>query len=98
MVLPGMPRQGPERAGARMPAAAAGRSSRPPPRTGRLPRGRVRHRSDRHDQALGVGIIVAVIVDATLMWALLVPAAMRLLGDWNWWTPAALTSRATLRH
>jgi len=40
---------------------------------------------------LGVGIIVAVIVDATLVRALLVPATMRLLGDWNWWAPAMLT-------
>lgn len=36
---------------------------------------------------IGVGLIVAVIVDATLVRALLVPATMRLLGTWNWWTP-----------
>ncbi len=36
---------------------------------------------------IGVGMIVAVIVDATLVRALLVPATMRLLGDWNWWAP-----------
>jgi uncharacterized membrane protein YdfJ with MMPL/SSD domain len=28
-----------------------------------------------------------VAVDATIVRALLVPATMRLLGDWNWWTP-----------
>jgi RND superfamily putative drug exporter len=41
---------------------------------------------------IGVGMIVAVVVDATLVRALLVPATMRLLGRWNWWAPAALTS------
>jgi RND superfamily putative drug exporter len=39
---------------------------------------------------LGVGLAVAVIVDATIVRTLLVPATMRLLGDWNWWAPAAL--------
>jgi RND superfamily putative drug exporter len=47
---------------------------------------------------LGVGIIVAVAVDATLVRALLVPAAMRLLGDWNWWAPAFLTGRPSTRR
>ena len=36
---------------------------------------------------IGVGMIVAIIVDATLVRALLVPATMRLLGRWNWWAP-----------
>lgn len=40
---------------------------------------------------IGVGLIVAVIVDATLVRALLVPATMRLLGTWNWWRPGART-------
>jgi RND superfamily putative drug exporter len=39
---------------------------------------------------LGVGMIVALILDATLVRMLLVPATMRLLGDANWWAPAAL--------
>ncbi|MGI5216216.1 MMPL family transporter, partial [Plantactinospora sp. CA-290183] len=39
---------------------------------------------------IGVGMIVAIVVDATLVRALLVPATMRLLGRWNWWAPAAL--------
>ena len=38
---------------------------------------------------LGVGMLVAVLVDATLVRALLVPATMRLLGRWNWWAPGA---------
>ncbi|WP_245736543.1 MMPL family transporter [Micromonospora pattaloongensis] len=40
---------------------------------------------------IGVGMIVAIVVDATLVRALLVPATMRLLGRWNWWAPAPLT-------
>jgi trehalose monomycolate/heme transporter len=39
---------------------------------------------------LGVGMIVALIVDATLVRMLLVPATMRLLGNANWWAPAPL--------
>src|SRR5580692_5931410 len=39
---------------------------------------------------LGVGMIVALIIDATLVRMLLVPATMRLLGDANWWAPAPL--------
>ena len=38
-------------------------------------------------KALGLGIAIAVLVDATIVRALLVPATMRLLGDWNWWLP-----------
>ena len=36
---------------------------------------------------LGVGLAMAILLDATIIRALLVPAAMRLLGDWNWWAP-----------
>jgi RND superfamily putative drug exporter len=39
---------------------------------------------------LGVGMIVALILDATLVRMLLVPAAMRLVGDANWWAPRPL--------
>lgn len=39
---------------------------------------------------IGVGMVVAVIVDATLVRALLVPATLRLLGRWNWWAPGPL--------
>lgn len=37
---------------------------------------------------LGVGLGVAILLDATLVRLVIVPAAMRLLGDWNWWLPA----------
>jgi RND superfamily putative drug exporter len=36
---------------------------------------------------VGLGLAVAVLVDATLIRGLLVPASMRLLGRWNWWLP-----------
>ena len=36
-------------------------------------------------KAIGLGLAVAVFVDATIIRVLLVPAAMRVLGDWNWW-------------
>ena len=39
---------------------------------------------------LGVGLAIAVLVDATIVRTLLVPATMRLLGEWNWWAPAPL--------
>jgi len=38
---------------------------------------------------LGVGLGVAVLLDATLVRLVIVPAAMRLLGRWNWWLPRA---------
>ena len=36
---------------------------------------------------VGLGLAIAVLVDATLIRAMLVPATMRLLGRWNWWFP-----------
>src|SRR6266498_3043304 len=39
---------------------------------------------------IGVGMIVAIVVDATIVRALLVPATMRLLGRANWWAPGPL--------
>ena len=41
-------------------------------------------------QEIGIGLAIAVIIDATLVRMLLVPATMRLLGKWNWWAPAPL--------
>jgi RND superfamily putative drug exporter len=41
-------------------------------------------------KALGVGMALAVALDATVVRALLVPATMRLLGHWNWWVPGRL--------
>jgi uncharacterized membrane protein YdfJ with MMPL/SSD domain len=39
---------------------------------------------------IGVAMLIAVLVDATVVRALLVPATMRLLGNANWWAPAPL--------
>ena len=39
---------------------------------------------------LGVGTALAVLIDATIIRALLVPSLMALLGGWNWWAPAPL--------
>jgi RND superfamily putative drug exporter len=36
---------------------------------------------------MGVGLAVAVFIDATLIRAVLLPATMKLLGDWNWYLP-----------
>ena len=36
---------------------------------------------------LGFGLAVAVFIDATIVRSILLPATMRLLGEWNWWLP-----------
>jgi uncharacterized membrane protein YdfJ with MMPL/SSD domain len=41
-------------------------------------------------KSIGVGMAIAVFVDATVIRVLLVPAAMRLMGRWNWWAPGPL--------
>ena len=41
-------------------------------------------------QELGVGMVLAILLDATLVRALLVPSTMAMLGHWNWWAPAPL--------
>ena len=38
-------------------------------------------------QQMGFGLGVAILMDATIVRTLLVPASMRLLGDWNWYLP-----------
>jgi len=39
---------------------------------------------------LGLGTAIAVLIDATIIRALLVPSLMQLLGRWNWWAPGPL--------
>ncbi|MGZ0151175.1 MMPL family transporter [Kribbella sp. WER1] len=46
---------------------------------------------------IGVGLVIAIALDATIVRALLVPATMRLLGRANWWAPAPL-ARWWARH
>jgi len=45
-------------------------------------------------KALGIGIALAILLDATIVRALLVPATMQLLGDLNWWAPGFLKRRS----
>ena len=42
---------------------------------------------------MGVGLASAILLDATLVRAVLLPAAMTLLGRWNWWAPEVLRRR-----
>jgi RND superfamily putative drug exporter len=44
-------------------------------------------------KALGLGMALAVLIDATLVRGLLVPSTMRLLGNLNWWLPFAGVQR-----
>jgi RND superfamily putative drug exporter len=41
-------------------------------------------------KSIGVGMAIAVFLDATIVRVLLVPATMRLMGRWNWWAPGLL--------
>ena len=52
-------------------------------------------------KSLGIGMAIAVLIDATIIRALLVPATMRILGRAAWWAPSALsaiTSRTGFSH
>jgi len=46
---------------------------------------------------MGFGIAFAILLDATIVRALLVPALMRLFGEWNWWAPR-MFRRFTVEH
>ena len=47
---------------------------------------------------LGIGLAVAVLLDATIIRAVLLPATMALLGDWNWYLPRSLRWLPALSH
>src|ERR1043165_6043440 len=52
-------------------------------------------------KSLGLGMALAILLDATIVRGLLVPAAMKLMGKWNWWAPAfmvKLWEKAGLSH
>jgi hypothetical protein len=49
-------------------------------------------------QAARRGPGAAILIDATLVRAVLLPSAMALLGRWNWWMPAPFRSRRRGRH
>jgi RND superfamily putative drug exporter len=42
-------------------------------------------------QQMGFGVAVALLIDATIVRAVLVPAGMKLLGKWNWYLPGWLS-------
>jgi RND superfamily putative drug exporter len=46
--------------------------------------------ADRVVKLMGTGLATAILLDATIVRLLLVPATMELLGDWNWWLPGWL--------
>jgi uncharacterized membrane protein YdfJ with MMPL/SSD domain len=47
---------------------------------------------------MGVGLAVAVLIDATIVRAVLLPATMKLLGEWNWYLPKSLRWLPRVRH
>jgi uncharacterized membrane protein YdfJ with MMPL/SSD domain len=47
---------------------------------------------------MGVGLAAAVLIDATLVRAVLLPATMKLLGDWNWYLPKWLSWLPKVEH
>jgi RND superfamily putative drug exporter len=47
---------------------------------------------------MGVGLAAAILIDATIMRAVLLPATMKLLGDWNWYLPRWLEWLPHLSH
>jgi uncharacterized membrane protein YdfJ with MMPL/SSD domain len=47
---------------------------------------------------MGVGLAAAVLIDATVVRAVLLPATMKLLGDWNWYLPRRLSWLPQLDH
>ena len=48
-------------------------------------------------KTLGFGVAFAILLDASIIRALLVPALMRLFGEWNWWAPKFLR-RFSVKH
>jgi putative drug exporter of the RND superfamily len=48
-------------------------------------------------QEFGLGLAVAVFVDATIVRSLLVPSLMAIFGRWNWWLPARLARIVRVR-
>jgi RND superfamily putative drug exporter len=47
---------------------------------------------------MGVGLAAAVLIDATIVRGVLLPAAMTLLGDWNWYLPKRLNWLPKVSH
>ena len=54
--------------------------------------------SDQSMKQLGVGPAVAILIDATIVRAVLLPATMKLLGERNWWLPQRLNWLPKFEH
>jgi uncharacterized membrane protein YdfJ with MMPL/SSD domain len=54
--------------------------------------------SDQSMKQLGVGLAAAILIDATIVRAVLLPATMKLLGERNWWLPRRLNWLPKLEH
>ncbi len=54
--------------------------------------------SELQMKQMGVGLAAAVLIDATIIRGVLLPSAMKLLGDRNWWLPKRLSWLPKLRH
>jgi uncharacterized membrane protein YdfJ with MMPL/SSD domain len=47
---------------------------------------------------MGIGLAAAILIDATIIRAVLLPATMKMLGDWNWYLPKWLDWLPRLEH
>jgi RND superfamily putative drug exporter len=47
---------------------------------------------------MGIGLAAAILIDATIVRGVLLPASMKLLGQWNWWLPKRLEFLPEIRH
>ena len=47
---------------------------------------------------MGIGLAAAVLIDATIIRGVLLPATMKLLGEWNWYLPRWLNWLPELKH
>ena len=54
--------------------------------------------SDQLAKQIGIGLAAAILIDATIVRAVLLPAAMKLLGKWNWYLPSKLHWLPEFRH
>jgi putative drug exporter of the RND superfamily len=54
--------------------------------------------SELQMQQMGIGLAAAVLIDATIIRGVLLPATMKLLGDWNWWLPRKLDWLPQVAH
>ena len=54
--------------------------------------------SELQMKQMGIGLAAAVLIDATIIRGMLLPATMKLLGDWNWWLPSKLSWLPQVAH